>query len=135
MLVRNSLQHSTQISANTLIPQWGKPFRESVIRQRTHSQRRGGEQSPPRKPRPQKQVKPADETWDVCSGQLDRSERPRREVFKGITVSQHQPTDEIWVAGAQNLAQRATGVIADNGDVVQLKSLDELGEHGGKPRR
>ncbi|OBB89963.1 hypothetical protein A5782_17150 [Mycobacterium sp. 852002-40037_SCH5390672] len=36
---------------------------------------------------------------------------------------------------AEDLAQRATGIVADYGDVFELQPFDEFGDHPREPRR
>ena len=56
------------------------------------------------------------------------------EVGERVAVGQHHAADARGVDVEQELADRATGVVAHQGHVVELERLDEGGDLTGDPR-
>ena len=53
------------------------------------------------------------------------AQRWRGELLEGVAVGQHEAADAAGVGVQQVLADRSTGVVADERDVVQVERLDE----------
>ena len=63
---------------------------------------------------------------------LEVAERRRQEVLVGVAGREHEPPDALWVARDDELAQRAARVVADEGDVLEIKRREELCDQCGK---
>ena len=55
-----------------------------------------------------------------------RRERPGREGAERVAVGQHRGADPAGVAAEQDLADRAAGVVADDGHVAEAECRDEV---------
>ena len=115
--------------------QCSKPAREQFVGQRPHRHRNCGQAGAPQESPSQYLVDNRDQARDMPAEGIDRRERERRKVFERVAVGQHQPINQLGMVSAEDLAQRTTGVVADERDVLQLQPHDQFGDHVGKPGR
>ena len=64
---------------------------------------------------------------------LQRAEHRRQEVLVRVAVGEHQPPEALGVARRDELADRAAGVVADQGHVLELERVHEVGDDPRQP--
>ena len=67
-------------------------------------------------------------------GPLHGPERRRQEILERVAVGQQQPPDPFGMVSGRDLRDRAAGVVADERDVLEVESLDEVGDDPGHAR-
>jgi hypothetical protein len=58
-----------------------------------------------------------------------------QEILEGVAVGEHEAGDVLGVPGDHELADSAAGVVADQGDVAQLRGRQEIGDEPGQTGR
>jgi hypothetical protein len=64
-----------------------------------------------------------------AGGDEQRHEEPRRELLEGVAVGEHEPAHSRRAVTQRQLAQAASGVVADEGHAVEVERVEQ-GEHG-----
>ena len=66
---------------------------------------------------------------------LERTDQGWEKVFKGITIGEDETADAFWMVSNHQLTNGPSGIIADQGHLVEIECLQKIRHEVSHPKR
>ena len=100
----------------------------------SHGQPPERDREPPDRPDPHLlHEQPEHRRRELAGEHERRAGQPGREVVERIAGGEHDPSHAGGAVAHEQLDERPAGVVADEGDVMQVEAVKELGDQPGYP--